>query len=302
MIYSALYSTLTLTYPCLGCTFLAGLSRQIRNESQPLFYESVHFNFTTTAHCIDYLTNIGTHNVRKLRHVSLQGHLLQFSEDGVFEYSKYDYISLPTVFSIFPGLQLSTLTVWNTCHGPTNTHHSDCVLIMMENIRYLIEGDGFQELTYLSTGVHLGLVNGILHRTPWDNRARWECLVKARDGPDSGAKVDIFPVTKSSACKIENGTETIRACQECDGHEKNYELDEIEIRVKRGKGANYVHPGWCMSNGDDSEVREVFQDMNWNEINKQGLTVVDRAMECWQQILHERVSHGIPEEGLAAPP
>jgi len=92
---------------------------------------------------------------------------------------------------------------------------------MMDNIEYLIEGDGFQQPIYLSTGVHLGQVNGILHRTPWDNLARRECLVKTRDGPDSGAKVDIFPVTKSSACKIENGTETMQDCQDCDGYERN---------------------------------------------------------------------------------
>ncbi len=210
MIYSALYSSLTLTYPHLGCTFLAGLSRQIRNESQPLFYENVHFNFTTTAHFIDYLTSIGNHNVRELRHIFVQGHLLRFSEDKIFGDGVYDYISLPTVLSIFPGLQLSTLTVRDTCHGPTCTHYLDCVLFMMDNIEYLIKGDGSQELTYLSTGINLAQVNEIVRRTPWNNRARWECWVKARDNSESGAKVEIFPVTDNSASKLNNANESTR--------------------------------------------------------------------------------------------
>jgi len=125
---------------------------------------------------------------------------------------------------------------------------------------------------------NLAQVNEIVRRTPWNNRARWECLVKARDGSESGAKVEIFPVTDNSASKLNNANGSTRDYQDCDEYGKNYELDEIEIRVKRGKKAKYAHSGSCMRNGDRDHIREVFREMHWNEIKKQGLTVIDRAM------------------------
>jgi len=130
---------------------------------------------------------------------------------------------------------------------------------MMDNIEYLIE---FQKLIYLSTGINLDNVNRIEPPTPWDAQVEWERLIKARDSADSGAKVDIFPVTNNIACKIENGTETVQNCQDRNKNEKNKESNKIEIRVKRGKGARYVHSGWCESNGDRDYVHKVFEQMN----------------------------------------
>lgn len=170
----------------------------------------------------------------------------------------------------------------------------------MDNIKYLIEGDGFRELTYLSIGVNSDKVNVKVLHTPWDARAGWERLVKARDGADSGAKVDVFSVMNKSASKMDNGGGTIRDYQYCNEQEKKNESHEIKIRVGRGKGANYVHSGWCRSNGDRDNVRDVFKELDWNDMKEQGLTLIDFAMERWQQILHERVSYGISEQGLAA--
>lgn len=296
MIYSALYSSLTLTFSHLGCTLLAGLSRQIRIESQPYFYANVRFNFTTTAHFMDYLTSIGTRHVREVRHISLCGHLLPMSTDG---YDDYCTIGLPTVLSKFPGLQLSTLNVQDTCHSPRQGHYCDCDGNMMMNIRFFIEKDGFQELTYLSTGANFGRKTALSRAK--NNLAEWEQMLEARDGPDSGAKVEIFPVTNNSACTVDDGSEATEDYQKCDKDAKDHEPHEVEIRIQRGQGAEYVHTGWCGHNGDLEEAHEDFLDMEWDEIKEQGLTVIDGAMERWQYILRERASHAIPAQGLAAP-
>ena len=294
MIYSALYSSLTLTYPQLGCTVLAGLSRQIRIESQPYFYDNVCFKFTTTAHFMDYLTDIGNHELRNLRHVSLDGHLLPFNPNAD---GQYNTIGLPTALSMFPGLQLSTFSVRDTCHLPFQGHYRDCGRNMMMNIRFFIEGDGFQELTYLSTGANFGQRTALYWAE--DVRAEWEQMVKAKDGPDSGAKVEIFPVTNNSACRVDDGDEDYQSCSKDKTLHKPH---EVEIRIRRGKGANYLHTGRCGDFGDLEEVHEDFMGLIWSEIKEQGLTVIDDAMERWQYILRERISHGIPGQGLAAPP
>ena len=63
--------------------------------------------------------------------------------------------------------------------------------------------------------------------------------------------------------------ETIHAAARVGGYDK---AEPIDVRVKRGEGADYVQSGRSMSEYDIG-LHDLFRRLTWEEIKEQGLNV-----------------------------
>lgn len=140
-----------------------------------------------------------------------------------------------------------------------------------EDVERLIKSDGFKELVYTSASDQFMKVHpdqdegdGNSHRDP--QPSTWDKMIKDRDGADSGAGVEMFRVTKDGRIKLKDEFETVQDTSEAE------KPDPIEVRVKRGKRANYVQSGQSTSEYDNG-LHDLFNRLNWEEIKEQELYV-----------------------------
>ena len=113
-VYTSLFSSLTLSYPHF-INPLHSTSRQIRDESLPLFYRYVQFDVGSSEHFVDFLSSIDRSTITQLRHLSVKGSPFPLypTKDRSCYYTHYFTSLLP----LFPGLQLSILSVEDPYHG-----------------------------------------------------------------------------------------------------------------------------------------------------------------------------------------
>ena len=269
-VYSYFYASLTLTYPNLACGSLTDVSHQVCEESMPAYYKNVHFSFLNTKHLVDYLANIDSTTLPKLRHISVRGHPF-----AVYDIDDRAYTAqfFSAVLALFPGLQLSTLTVRDSCHEPG----AICDLWGHEasytDVEELIMSDGFKNLIYVSTSdrfmklaVEAQGNESEVSRHP--QPSTWDDTVKSRDGADSGAEVTMYRVTGEGCVKVKDEFETVQHLQRRD--QESQPPRPIAIHWKRGRGMDYVQS--CQKAQDfDKPLRKPFKRVRWKVCLESGL-------------------------------
>lgn len=253
---------------------------------------------------IDYLTGITKSELIRLRHMSVRGiplpiyhapHLYPPKDDCL--YKPYDFHS---VLPLFPGLQLNTLTVYDAYHG-----EGVCEDVYGHWGTYReIEGfvkraKGFQELAFISANDRC-LNSSYLGGWNAPQPSTWDKMIKDRDGVDSGAGVEMFTFASGRRMKmvgdhpfyhLRRGGRVVVADGNRDGYdaipwdngihgggERGAKVDRqlevieggVEIRVRRGRDADYVQDGKSLCEYDD-ELYAIFAQLSWKEIKEQGI-------------------------------
>lgn len=167
------------------------------------------------------------------------------------------------MLQLSPRLKLSTLTVRDTYHEPGTIDDGFGDDASYEMVGHLIKSDGFKELTYISASdslmdtsefVTIETNNPDKSATKHVETSRrhpqpstWDRMIKERDGPDLGAKVEIFRHTRSGCTELR---EEFERTPKPSGAASRVVVDEvpaprfigdrgeteaIEVRITRGK-------------------------------------------------------------------
>ncbi|KAL8787129.1 MAG: hypothetical protein Q9195_007911 [Heterodermia aff. obscurata] len=279
-VYTTYFSSLNLTYPHLSPPPFLTSSRQLREESLHLYWQNARFNFKGTKHLVDFLFSIDQAALSNLRHISVCGFPLPLYPNSA-DASGYVTFSFNYVLLLFPGLQLATFEVTDPYHGDGVGEDGWGHNATYTTVESLIQSQGYKELIYTvahdrfmkpvsftSYGVGSPPQTETTGREP--QPSTWDAMIKAKDGAESGAAVTMFRLLHDSNRRIPLKTafETVQTETEevADG--------QIEIRVKRGQGVDY------MQKGADADVDEwgqrlldMFKDSTWKEILEEDLYV-----------------------------
>ena len=279
-VYRTYFSSLNLTYPHFSSHPLSASSRQLREESLPLYWQNARFNFQGTKHLVDFLFSIDHGTLSNLRHISVRGFpfpLYPNTEDG----SAYLTYSFNYVLLLFPGLQLATFEVKDPYHGDGVMEDGwghDATYAEVEN---LIQSQGFTELIYtvehdrflrpVSFTTHSAAPGsqpetGTTGRDP--QPSTWDAMIKAKDDADSGAAVTMYRLLDDSKRRVplKTASDSVQPATEetSDG--------QIEIRIKRGQGVDYVQKGEVNDEWGQN-LLDMFKDLTWKEILEKDLYV-----------------------------
>ncbi|KAL8850280.1 MAG: hypothetical protein Q9221_004790 [Calogaya cf. arnoldii] len=239
-------------------------------EAQPFYWPNVRLYFLGTKHLLDYLTTVPHNTLCKLRHISVRGYPLPcYPNEGANAYRTYGF---QDVLPLFPGLQLTTLWLGDPYHGEWAAEDGwghDAAYWIVEA---LIKSKGFKELIYVVESdqfmkpVHFTRTlagpprvetQEISERHP--QPSIWDAMMKERDGADSGARVELYRLLDNGKRRVPLRTE-FETVQEASAEKDG----QIEVRVRRGKDADYVQ------NGEHGELAqplsELFKQYRWQEI------------------------------------
>lgn len=248
----------------------------------------IRFRFNSTEHLVDLLFSVDQDALQRLRHVSVRGHPfpLYLGPEAPF----YTTFQFTTVLQLFPGLQSDTLEVRNTYHEPGTFRDEWGDEAAFHMVQDLIESDGFKELIYTSADECFMMPNEF-EAVPADSSemtkeissrdpqpSTWDRLIKERDGADSGAGVELYRHTHGNWLKDEYESEkkplspdnveftatnpaSVRGSATAQDRGRP---GEIQVRVKRGKDADYVQTGRSGHEGED-ELHDLFKKYSWKE-------------------------------------
>ena len=96
----------------------------------------------------------------------------------------------------------------------------------------------------------------------------WDAWVKQRDGEESGAGVEMF------ACKggVWEEVKGDYVPEEAGGDGGGEEEVAIEVRIRRGRGADVVQDG-VFKDEYSANLGKLFEELSWEEIKERGLFV-----------------------------
>ncbi|KAL8689100.1 MAG: hypothetical protein Q9218_005148 [Villophora microphyllina] len=248
-------------FPHFGQIPIFLTSRQLCQEAKPFFWQNAHLDFKGTKHLVNFLTSIDHETLTKLRHIQTY--------------------MLDDVLPLFPGLQLRTLRVNDPFHGQEVEEDDWGHDAAYRAVADFIKSDGFQELTYAVE--HDRFLKRVQFaesspttgsRIPEPNMRQpqpltWDAMMKERDGTGSGANVEMFRIMDGGTRRIPLKTEFETVQDPPEDEEPEVPEDEepkvegqIEIRIKRGEGANYVQQG----RPSNEHLHDLFMELTWKEI------------------------------------
>lgn len=230
---------------------------------------------------VDFLTTIDQCTLTKLRHIAVRAFPFPCLLNEAHPWS-YVTCSFHHVLPLFPGLQLSTLWVGDCFHvrGVGGDIWSyDVAYYIVDDF---IESQGFRELIYVvdhdrflkpvdnpdrgpasdSESEHWQTDTGGRDAQP----STWNTKIQERDGADCGASVTMFRVVDGNR-RTAQEFETIQEASDDDQPCHRYDTGQIEIRIKRGKGADYVQKGE-QGNKEANPLLKLFKEMTWKEIKE----------------------------------
>ncbi|KAL8672325.1 MAG: hypothetical protein Q9168_003209 [Polycauliona sp. 1 TL-2023] len=185
----------------------------------------------------------------------------------------------PDVLPLFPGLQLKTLWLGDPYHGEWAAEDGWGHDATYAAVEALIKSKGFKELIYVvendrflrpvhftrtSVGPPPVETEDISERQP--QPSTWDAMMKARDGADSGACVELYRILDDGKRRLPLKTE-FESIQEASAESDG----QIEVRVRRGTDADYLQDG--QQNEWAQPLSELFNQYSWEEIQAKGLYV-----------------------------
>ena len=222
------------------------------------------FDFENTKDMVDYLSSIEETTLSQLRHVSVRAHPFPIYPAAPGDKTRSRTYNFDSVLPLFPGLQLSTFRVRDSYHHPGTL----CTYFGHEksysDVEELIENDGFRNFIYVSIDdrflkVYFDPKATLNTRHP--QPSTWNKLLKKRDGESSGAGVEIIRLTKDGPINVKDEFETVqRSTRKVRG-------DPIEVRVTRGKTADFAQSGKCVRDWNRGQY-DLFRKHSWEEIKE----------------------------------
>ncbi len=288
-IYASHFRFLTLTYPTFTPPPFVFTSRQIHIEALPLLRPSATYNLLTTEHFIDYLTTLTPASLAQLRHISVRGYPLPvYPDDNVPSYCTHLFASL---LPLFPGLQLDTLELIDAFHGRDVEEDGWGHNATYDDLETMIKnGKGWKELVFKSASdrwlkpvTFIESMNGTSTQITTGRSAQpeaWDTMIKERDGKESGARAEMWTSKREGVWEKVEGQ--YKPGLEEEGDDESEVEDEvrddgspsIEVRVRRGNGAEYVQDEGSVNEYEFSgKLREMFEKLGWKEIKARGLFI-----------------------------
>lgn len=241
----------------------------------------------TTEHFIDYLTSLIPATLAQLRHISLRDVPFPVYPDD--DDACYVTHLFPSLLPLFPGLRLDTLIIEDAFHGEDADEDGWGHNATYESLQDMVkEGKGWRELILRSTSdVWLepvvfklraadGTVTLETHGRSKQPEA-WDRLIKERDGPESGAKVEMW------SCKADGLWEKVEGAYNAEEEDEAEQDDSdaegparpsIEVRVRRGKEAQYAQDGIVAhESAPFRKLREMLEMLGWKEIKARRLFI-----------------------------
>ena len=185
------------------------------------------------------------------------------------------------VLLLFPGLQLARFEVKDPYHGDGVDEDGWGHNATYATVESLIQSQGFKELIYtvehgrflrpVSFTSH-GVEPGSQPETETTGRdpqpLTWDAMIKAKDGADSGAAVTMNRLLDDSKRRVPSkiAFETIQPETE------DTAGGQIEIRIQRGQGVDYVQKGEAADRWAQ-RLLDMFKDLTWKEILEKDLYV-----------------------------
>ena len=194
-----------------------------------------------------------------------------WSSDDSHSYKTHD---LEDLLPLFPGLALVKFEVEDAFHGPEVGEDGWGHNMTYHLLESMIErSKGWKELVYRSasdrwleqvvftTYTPEGKSEKVHGRDPQPES--WDRLIKARDGEHSGAGVEMWykPVGEDPDWVKVVGRYQSNAA----GHEIR---PAIQVRVRRGEGADYRQDGEIYDDRDEFRLDRLFKENSWAEIKK----------------------------------
>lgn len=198
---------------------------------------------------------------------------------------------LPSLLPLLPGLRLDTLIIEDAFHGDCEDLSEDG---WGHNATYhglqdmVEEGKGWKALVLRSTSdiwlnpvvFQMRAADGT-ETTETHGRSKqpeaWDKMIKERDGPESGATVEMW------SCKAHGVWEKVEGAYDAEVEDETEQddLDEagparpsIEVRVRRGKGAEYTQDGTVAhESAPCRKLRDMLEKLGWKEIKARGLFI-----------------------------
>ena len=193
----------------------------------------------------------------------------------------------PSLLPLFPGLRLDTLIIEDAFHGEDAAEDGWGHNATYDGLQDMVkEGKGWKELILRSpSDVWLepvvfqsraadGTVTPETHGRS-KQPAAWDTMIKERDGPESGATVEMW------SCKADGLWEKVEGAYnaEVEGEAEQDDADGvgpaqpwIEVRIRRGKEAEYAQDGRVAHESAPSrKLREMLEKLGWKEIKARGL-------------------------------
>ena len=207
-----------------------------------------------------------------------------YPSEGHSSYITFDFSS---VMLLFPGLQLHTLTLHDPYHGKDVGEDGWGHNASYNEVDNLIKnGRGWKNLVFKSENDHVMEVVRFTSVDRAGNRSEevhgrdkqpgtWDRLIKERDGEGEGegAKVEMWVCQEGGKREKVDGEV---------GYKVRGEGGEdvgIEIRVRRGKGADCVQDGKGRCEYDE-KLLEIFRRMNWRDIRENKLLLDGEEDPC----------------------
>ena len=226
----------------------------------------------TTEQFMDLLCSTPPSELASLRRLHMAAYPLPlWSSDESGGYVTHD---LEDLLPLFPGLALDHLEVEDAFHGPEVAedgwgHNATYNLLgsMIKRSRgwkeleYRSQSDTWLEPVVFTTSTPEGEGEDVHGRDPQPET--WDRLIKSRDGEHSGAGVEMWykPAGEDSDWE-----------KVVDGYQPNTADHEvrpaIQVRVRRGEGADYKQDGKIYDDRDDFRLDKIFKEKSWAEIKK----------------------------------
>lgn len=287
-IYASHFRSLTLTYPTFTPSPLVFASHQIHTEALRFLRPNAIYNLLTSEHFIDYLTTLTPASLAQVRHISVCGYPLPVYPDD--DDSCYTTHSFPSLLPLFPGLQLDTMEVIDAYHGKDVVEDGWGHNATYGDLEDMIKnGQGWKELIFRSasdrwmkpvTFSEIGTLNGQKTTGRSAQPGAWDTMIKERDGKESGARVEIWTSKEEGVWgKVEGEYKPDLEEEGDDDSEVEDEAGDdespsIEVRVRRGKGAEYVQGKRPVNDHELShKFHEMFERLGWKEIKARRLFI-----------------------------
>ncbi|KAL8852081.1 MAG: hypothetical protein Q9221_003011 [Calogaya cf. arnoldii] len=219
-IYTFYFGFLPLTYPDLLPLLFS--SHQLNIEASTIWrlsWPKAQLEFRVLCDLLNFLSSISHSTLCKIRHICLAtNHPFRprLGSPGIVQ----------RILPLFPGLQLSTLTIDDPFHGPSPAYGTN---------QSLVYSQGWKELIYFIPR------SRSLNSSSWHYQLcrprTWDTLIKRRDGIHSGAGVQLFGYDKAKRRTRFPLASSTDDKQTSDGYQR---YDQVEIRITRGWDAEYV--------------------------------------------------------------
>lgn len=272
-IYKFYLDSLPLTYPDLLPPLLLS-SHQLHNEASitwRLSWHTAQFKFGGVRHLLRCLTSITHPTLCKLRHVSVTNHPLPLSPESphlsILSYGSRQGFDIDDLLPLFPGLQLSTLTIYDPNYGHQGA--IDCPETAYHALGAFVHSQGWKELIYFVP--RDWPLRSAYRRFQLPQPSTWDALIKQRDGIHSGAGVQIFGVDTAKRRTPISFTSPTSEQETSDGDER---YEQVEVRLTRGRDVKYVQEsGKC-----NSTIEYLFKKYTWENMPR-AMMYVDGAKD-----------------------